>query len=486
MITTARIEPLPGWRPAGSREAGSLRAVLKVRPGAEGERTTLAEAAALASVEHRHIVRLLDVVEVGKELGLVLPELSTGSAHDWLDDRGLVTAGEAVTLLVPLLRVLLHLERRGVDPALDLASSLRLENVLFDESGAPMVVGLRARRQSLPHDEIVRALPSPEVTAAGRLVREVLTRTRGGDPMCLAALEELLVRPAPIDELIEAVFELEQAAPLEEPMTAFASPTDGGDIRAADATSSPASLGPGEPASRRPEHPLDQVVPGFALLREVAGRSAAITRLVGALKQVRPAVWATGGILIASAVAGSTLLGDGGNADEPSTAAIAASTTAPVPSAFPSSSERRVEPPATPSASPLQAASPAQPESPEAEAPTAESPAGKPSDTAAVLTGDDADSAADLLVTLRADCLAALDAACLAAVDQPGSPALRADLAAIDEPGRLDDLAIELEITEAVNRVGGSALYSALTHEKQPASVLIARTQAGWRVRNVS
>jgi hypothetical protein len=478
VITSVRIEPIPEWRPAGSGGA-PLRAVLKVRSGSSGERTTLADAAALASVEHRHIVRLLDVVEVGNELGLVLPELSSNSARDWLDSRGLVTAGEAVTLLVPLLRVLLHLERRGVDPALDLASSLRLENVLFDESGAPVVVGLRARRQSVPPHEIVPALPSPEVTAARRLVREVLARTRGGDAMSLSELEELLARPAPIDELIEAVFGLEQSAPLEEPIAAFVSSADGGASRVADAADSSASLGPGEAPSVRPAHPLDQIVPGLALLREVAARSAAITRLLEALRQVRPAVWATGGILIASAVAGSALLGSGGDAHEPTTAAITTPTTTPGLFGSPPKTVRDDDRTATPPASPVQSASQ------EAEAPSAESASGNPSEAAAILTGDDAASAAELLVTLRADCLAALDADCLAAVDQAGSPALHADLAAIDDPGRLNDLAIELEITEEVNRVGGSVLYSALADEKQPASVLIARTQAGWRVRNV-
>ncbi|MCU1527001.1 MAG: hypothetical protein JWP75_764 [Frondihabitans sp.] len=115
------------------------------------------------------------------------------------------------------------------------------------------------------------------------------------------------------------------------------------------------------------------------------------------------------------------------------------------------------------------------------------------------MKGEDADAATRLLLRLRAACLAVLDAECLRGVDDAGSSALEADLAAVDDPALLAGRPIGLTLTLAVNRLGGSVVYRAATdvasaHEDdqqtaritEPASVLVTKTEAGWRLRDVS
>ena len=105
------------------------------------------------------------------------------------------------------------------------------------------------------------------------------------------------------------------------------------------------------------------------------------------------------------------------------------------------------------------------------------------------MTGDDPAAAVTVLLAARARCLRELDADCLAAVEQLGSPVLQRDLAALEAPDGLGDVPVDVSGASLVNRLGAAALFSATARQggdDEPASVLVIKTEAGWRVRDVS
>ena len=85
-----------------------------------------------------------------------------------------------------------------------------------------------------------------------------------------------------------------------------------------------------------------------------------------------------------------------------------------------------------------------------------------------------------VLAARRQTCLAAAQVSCLAEVDQAGSAAMRADENSV--LGQREAFAIDTHGAVLVERVGGSAIVSALLNE-QPASFLLMKGEAGWRLR---
>jgi hypothetical protein len=123
----------------------------------------------------------------------------------------------------------------------------------------------------------------------------------------------------------------------------------------------------------------------------------------------------------------------------------------------------------------------------------------------AVLLADDPAMAASVLLRLRAACLAKASIDCLATIDQPESPALALDSAFVTSASQSDsddqndqndqnDLPaqqaagipppVELIL---VDRIGDLALLADRSGpgNDQPASVLLVKGEAGWRVRAV-
>ena len=96
------------------------------------------ELAALSSPTTTHVVRLLDIatVESGEPPCLVLERLPgpTLSAH--LDDRQRLTAGQAVTILAPLCAAVQALHDSGVTHG-----AIHLRRIVFDQRGAPLLTG---------------------------------------------------------------------------------------------------------------------------------------------------------------------------------------------------------------------------------------------------------------------------------------------------------------------------------------------------------
>ena len=96
------------------------------------------EAALLARVDHPHVVRLRNVVECPDGTrALVLDLAGGGSLRDLVAARGVLTAGETVTLAVGLGRTLADLHALGL-----VHGDLTPGNVLLTDDGRPLVADL--------------------------------------------------------------------------------------------------------------------------------------------------------------------------------------------------------------------------------------------------------------------------------------------------------------------------------------------------------
>jgi hypothetical protein len=117
-----------------------------------------------------------------------------------------------------------------------------------------------------------------------------------------------------------------------------------------------------------------------------------------------------------------------------------------------------------------------------------EPPPAEPRETATdvVIAGDDPVAAALALLERRAGCFAELSVLCLEHVDQQGSSALTADRAAIQQlrdGDEADYATAEADAARLVERLGDSALVE-VGPQTAPASLLLMRSEAGWRIRD--
>ena len=99
-------------------------------------------------------------------------------------------------------------------------------------------------------------------------------------------------------------------------------------------------------------------------------------------------------------------------------------------------------------------------------------------------------TAASELLEVRASCLASRDLDCLAAVAQPGSPIAASDRALMLADGSEGGAAPEPFDLGAIALVAdmGSAVLLEVPYadaEREPASLLMMRSEAGWRLREL-
>jgi eukaryotic-like serine/threonine-protein kinase len=120
----------------------------------------------------------------------------------------------------------------------------------------------------------------------------------------------------------------------------------------------------------------------------------------------------------------------------------------------------------------------------------------------AAIAGDDPVVAASALLRLRLECLREQSEICLQGVNQAGSIALAADLSELRRrvalpgagawPGGAAADAPPPEPPTLVERLGGTAVVSVppallgdASPDAPPASLLMIRSEAGWRIRDV-
>lgn len=98
---------------------------------------------------------------------------------------------------------------------------------------------------------------------------------------------------------------------------------------------------------------------------------------------------------------------------------------------------------------------------------------------------DDPVAAAAELLEIRATCLAAGDVDCVLAVDQPGSPIALRDREAIERGEAADMAGWDLDGIAIAADLGDAVVLAVPSTEagREPASLLIMRSEAGWRLR---
>ena len=503
--------------PPGSQDASSV--AVKVFHATVTESAVDAEIDALARSDHPHTVRLIDVAtgDDGRPC-LILERLPGGSLSRLVADRERIGPGEAVTILAPLLAAVDALHRSGVAHG-----ALRLSSVLFRASGAPVVCGFGAAapiaaaqsEAALARDPLVVSDRAALLT----VVRAVLARVPGQAAADLA--QSLPEAPAAIDPA--KLFALAEPAPVRLGPTDVVDRAEEGEraraaaVRQAVPERAGAGLRRDERTGaglRRDERTAaeQRAAGSSAAVRTAAGRAGAGHRaggaprahaaraaswLAGQARQVRPRFWALGAAVAASVLAALVLVPPTDTAtegavpreppttgvpgtkleqeDQPSRRAAGAGTEPPADEVGDHSSDDPVA-----SDDPVPADTPV--------------PVDESAPVVDPVLSDDPVAALGALLAERERCLRDLSVLCLDGVLQGGSAAMERDAAIVrsiqgggETPPEAEIAAGELALVE---RLGDSALVSLGAAgpdppgQSKPASALVMRGEAGWRIRD--
>jgi len=408
---------------------------------------------ALEACDHAHLARPRDAWHDDRgELHVVVEPEGTVLAT-WLEERAGIEPGEAVTVLLPVLAAVAHLRHRGAE-----VSSLPVEGVLIDGHGTPVL----ARALLAPGSLGARAT---HVAAVASLVSAVLGCVRGeaglvASPRAVAA--------SSLDELVELVHDLAEPLPL---ATVSQAPA-------------PSSTAPAAEEGVLAAPAWAALLPESAVVERVlAWWARGGPRTVpAALRTVRPRFWFVGTGVVGALVASLVLLGDpgAGVASDDSDDRPVASRARPSPIGEEAPHPTDAVVPTDPVPTDVVPTDPVAP----TEAPLAPLD-GQDDAASAALDADDPVAAASVLLAAREGCLRDLVGSCLREVDHEGSPLLAADLAYLAEPGATAPS--EADCQELVERArwGGSALLACDGPGTATASVLVVRTEAGWRLREL-
>ncbi|TFD33271.1 protein kinase [Cryobacterium cryoconiti] len=394
---------------------------------------------------------------------LVLEHVTGGTLSRHLRDHPWIQPGEAVTILAPIAAALSELHANGL-----VHSGPNPSTILFDASGRPVLIGLRAL-QDLPGPGSLRAEVLDSVQGhVGQLVRAVLDQVHPDTSSGPArrAVERWCGphgrgEPAgTVDELEHLLFAWADAGPVR--LDRARGPADGKRSEVS-----------GELLRRSLPDPVTNSAPAATVHghaeesgweRMVGASSACARAVVGRVGALKPPA-ALGGFIgaVRSARRGPLVL---------AAATVVVSTGLLL---------TALDAPGTMSA-------------PEATPPTtiASSADADPADMSdEVITGDDPVLAVSVLLRLRWGCLQDVSVICLDGVHQAQSAALAADthaLRMVQQGGGAPVLEpLETWSAALVERTGDAALVSlhAPDPERQPASVLVVKGEAGWRIREV-
>jgi hypothetical protein len=438
--------------------AAERSVAIKVFRASVSEADILNELEALDRAPRSHCAHLIDVSTGTNGLPIaILPKLARGSLGSMLHRRGSVTPGEAVTVLAPLARAVVELHARGIAH-----TALGASSVHFADDGSPHLLGFG-------HAALFAAAAPPAALDAHEGVRQ--------DRRALAQLARLVFDSADpsVRELMhwldttDAASSATFAEDLEERLFDVCAPL-------------PVDLDRDGALGRRTAlSPLSPVVPARVQAGAPGRRSNSLTqqrargrreaisdRLLGpsplaavreraadSLRAVRARWWVAIALIIVGLVAATLLLPSEGSR----------SATAPVAVA-----ERRGD------------------NDHPAAAPTAGGASNEAQPAAAELEDDPA-GALPVLLAERARCFETASIGCLDSVDQAGSGLLAADSAAIKEqgPGSVDVAGSAVALSSIASptvteTLGEFTLVQFVVNDK-PASALLVRTEAGWRLR---
>ncbi|RII93124.1 serine/threonine protein kinase [Clavibacter michiganensis] len=462
---------------------------VKIVPVTERSRGE-AEIVALQAVRSDHVVALRDVATLADGSLCIVQSLGRrGTASALIGRRGGITPGETVTLVASVLRGLGDLHEAGIAHG-----AVDLTHVVLDATGRPMLGGLGSARViagGAGADGVPGADPvGQDLGRVSRIVQALRdpadARGRASEDRWhewLALLDSAIHGETDLTahDLADRLLDVADAAPLAD---AGGSPLSCDDDRI---LSPGAALGDEDPRplearhagtdgtrrvmrlsarGRRGGHRRHRAVGDRRADGARSWSTAVGARVTSELAAVRPRIWALGAsallLLVAGAVAVPVLTG-------PARGATAGPMSTPIPSASPSASTSGDGAPSTASDPDVEAAA-----------------------------SPDPDVAAPALLRLRASCLHRADVGCLGGVDEAGSAVEDADRSAVasDAAAALDDAALHVaDALGPAQRLGDSALIGlrpevepgsqASAPGRRPASLLIVRGEAGWRIRDL-
>ncbi len=388
-------------------------AVLKMFRRGVAQHDVMVEIEALSRAAGPHVVALLDLATA--PLGspsLILQRLPGGSLSTLLRQRESLRAGEAITILAPILQTLSRLHVAGVAHG-----GISAESVLFDASGAPVLAcfGSATLHKPSPTDAELQsnAAVAADVRAAIDVAERVLDRVDDEQAAHLTqwarALSTETVGIA--EQYASRLFEWSVPLPVSFETHTIA----GGGMPNRAVTAAPIGETPTRAALAIPEW-----VQGY----------------LPRLTSIRPRVWAVAAAvavgLVVAALAVPT--GDSDATPEPTTPATTWATQAP-----------------------------------------------------GHVAGDDPVAALRDLLETRERCIRDMSVLCLDAVAQSGSSALAADQQMIADlqAGAEFDSTWKVGALTLDERLGDSALVRVTEPvDSEPASFLLVKGEAGWRIRD--
>ena len=439
---------------SGGRLPG--RRLLRVRERAPGVAADSADIDARAAAVSEHVVgvvaRLPDRRVRGREVDAVLLDFPEhGDLDGLLARRGGVRSGEAATILLGAAAGLAALHSSGWA-----GPGLTGSGIVFLGDGCPALDAL---------DDVGPWTADAAVTDAERfyaLARTICLKVVDGFGMrLLAAVEAGLRRgrwPAVVDSVLHVV------AP--EPVGLEQATLD--DVEPVERRTSSSRVGRAAVLVSRAMDLLDGR-PGRALGE----------RIRTTLRR-RPALVVAAAVPVVAALAFVALLPAPGPSSQ--TAAMATPTLVPTPSPL----GRTATPTGTPTGTPTPSSSAVA-----SAAAVAEAPAGAGEAAGGSATEDPVDAARAVL-DARHSCFTARPALsdCLTGVLDEGSPVVAEETAALGVEGAAAKRDFSGATLSLVERWGGAALVSAApdstrTPKSEPASLLLVRSEAGWRLRAV-
>ena len=455
-----------------STDAVRTAAVKVYRPTTSAESIDI-EIEALARASSRHLLSLRDLAIAPNSIpSVVLPRLG-GSLARLIEQRQSIEAGEVVTALAPIATAVLELHRVGV-----VHGRIQLSTVLLDPSGAPVLACFGRARMigAFPFEGSGSSLTpaqldgSPDavgdVVRLAKMTRGLLERVSAPSRATTDLLGWLDETDPGADirgytaEVAERLFDLAPAVPLRTSARGSELSSSGIPLR----TSPPEATHPLEsdaaaPASRIlgvhvPEWVGEVLVGSRAADFILRSRRHSRDRLKHALAPVRRKVWIVGGAGVVAVVIAFVII--------------------PTAEGSTSANEPAVShAPATPSPNPR---------------PTGEQPPEKqPMEER--IASDDPVIAGKALLAQRETCLSKGSVICLDGVDQKDSASMDADVALIGRVQDGDDVLPGEPLVDAelrlIQRLGDSAILGITMDNEKPASLLIVKSEAGWRIRDL-
>ena len=461
---------------AGTAASGTPRvaAIKLYRPGV-GRLSVDTELEALDRAEFPHLLQLRDVATDRSGMpSAILQRLGADNLAQILIGRDELAAGEAVTILAPLVQAVAELHRVGVAH-----QAVRLSNVLFDETGGPVLAGFGASAligtypageehsltaAQLSGDSAARA----DLRDMALLCRRVLDRTRhgGGRNDELSELLDAATSDGDLDARSFPDVLADRLFDLADPLPVTLTPPPRSPLRQSPAAQSPLAQSP--PAQIAGAHPVPGRYtgePGGAAAARAVGRHHALHRrcpgAVGLSWAARLPAW-VGRIRIRRVPFRTPFWVAGGAGVAVLVAALA------------------IIPPEAPAG-----------HHPAISASASPAPSATPSPLAGAVAGDDPVEATKQLLQARAGCLHDGLVQCLSSVDQEDSAAMDSDKRTVAAPaGRTESgegLLFPIAGATLVERLGDGALVSITLPGSgaAPVSVLVVRTGGGWRIRDV-